>query len=110
MKKLFGMAVLALGLVLAGAPAVMAGGSSDTGGEGFYCYGFFTLPDGKFAQVMVDDEYAGVAHEKFEELIEKYEVDEGGVLTTAVGNIEDSVCAADHLLCYRENQNIVCAD
>ena len=110
MKKLFGMAVLALGLVLAGAPAVMAGGSSDTSGDGYHCYLFFSLPDGEFAQAIVNDSDPDEVIKKAEEFMEKYEDGEGMEYVTAVGNIEDSVCAADHFLCYQANQDIVCGD
>ena len=59
MKKLFGLVVLAMGIMLVFAPrGALAGGSSDSTGEEFHCYLFFNLPDEQFAQVMVNGSVA----------------------------------------------------
>ena len=82
-------------VIAAGISTVLAGGSSDSSGEGFHCYLFFTLPDGKFAQAMVNDSDPDEVIKKVEELIEKYAGDEEGTLDLSVGNIEDTLCGTD---------------
>ena len=68
-----------------------AGGSSDTSGEGFHCYLFFTF-NGEFSQAMVNDSDPFEVIKKAEEFIAKYVDDEGGTLDLAVGNLEGTVC------------------
>ena len=77
-------------VIATGVGTALAGGSSDTSGEGDHCYLFFTLPDGKFAQAMVNDSDPGVVLIKVDELIEKYEGDEEGTLALSIGSIEGS--------------------
>ena len=94
-RLLVAVAFSAVGLLIAPASPALAGGSSDTSGEGFHCYAFFVLPDGEFAQVMVNDEEPDEVIKKIEEYIEKYENDEGGTLALTIGNIEgieDDIC------------------
>ena len=89
MKTLFGLVVLALGIVLAGAPSgALAGGTSDASGDGYHCYQFFELPDGNFAQVITNDSVEAVVTEKILEFLYKYEVSEGGKLKVSTGNLK----------------------
>ncbi len=76
-----------------GTGTALAGGSSDTSGDGSHCYLFFSLGSGEFAQAMVNDWDPAEVMKKVAEFIEKYEGSEGGVLFLAVGNINDTVCA-----------------
>ena len=76
-----------------GPTTALAGGSSDSSGDGFHCYLFFSLPNQKFAQAMVNDSKPDEVIKKAEEYIKKYETDEGGTLDAVVGNIVGSVCA-----------------
>ncbi len=81
-------------MAMAGTPA-LAGGGSDTTGEGFHCYAFFTFdadPD-KFVQAMINEESADVAGEKINEILIKY-ADEGATLDLLVGNVV-GVCEGD---------------
>ena len=82
-------------LAAAGAPA-LAGGGSDTTGEGFHCYAFFTFDDDpdKFVQAMINEEFADVAEEKINEVLDKYE-DEGATVAFLVGNVV-GVCEGTH--------------
>ena len=79
-------------LAISSSPA-LAGGSSDTSGDGFHCYLFFSLPKGEFAQAMINDSKENEVIKKAEEFIDKYEGDEKGVLDLAIGNIDGTVCA-----------------
>ena len=89
MRKLL-LALLVSGLAMAMSPgAAMAGGSSDSTGEAFHCYLFFDLPDEKFAQVMINDSEATVVVEKANEAIDKYELDELGILSIQTGNVKN---------------------
>ncbi len=45
----------AVSALVIGPSLAVAGGSSDTSGDGSHCYLFFSLPDQKFAQAMVND-------------------------------------------------------
>ena len=89
--------VLVIGM---GTGTALAGGSSDASGDGFHCYLFFSLPDGRFAQAMINDSIPEEVLMKAEECLAKYEDDEGGLLELAIGNIEDTLCAS---LGYEEN-------
>ena len=97
-----------------GTGTAFAGGSSDSSGNGFHCYLFFSLPDGEFAQAMVNDSLASEVTAKVDEFIDKYEVELGGVLDLATGNVagtcegaapppgqcvDDSQCAAVEKCC-----------
>lgn len=84
---------VAVFVIATGIGTALAGGSSDSSGEGSHCYLFFTLPDGKFAQAMVNDSDPDVVLYKVDELIEKYVSDEEGTLDLAVGNIEETLCS-----------------
>ncbi len=96
MKRYYMIVLTVAVLVIAtGIGSVLAGGSSDSSGEGSHCYLFFTLPDGKFTQAMVNDSDPDEVIKKAEELIEKYVGDEGGTLDLSVGNIEDTLCGTD---------------
>ena len=75
-----------------GVSAALAGGASDSSGEGSHCYLFLSLPGGTFAQAMVNDSDPDEVLNKVWEFIDKYE-NEGGTLELAVGNIDDTVCA-----------------
>jgi hypothetical protein len=91
MKRYYLIVLTVVVFVIAtGISTALAGGSSDTSGEGSHCYLFFELPDGKFAQAMVNDSEPDVVLYKVDELIEKYEDDEGGTLVLSIGNIEGS--------------------
>ncbi len=57
--------------VLLGHSSALAGGASDSSGDGSHCYGFFSLPLGKFAQVMVNDSIPQVVNDKFGEFLAK---------------------------------------
>jgi len=81
-----------------GVNTALAGGASDSTGEGFHCYQFFTLPDGKFAQAMTNDSDPAVVVEKFFEFNDKYVGKELGVLTVAVGNVPQ--CTAVVCPCF----------
>ena len=85
--------IVAVFIIAAGIRTALAGGTSDSSGEGSHCYLFFTLPEGKFAQAMVNDSEPDVVLEKVYELIEKYEGDEEGTLDLSVGNIEETLCS-----------------
>jgi len=75
-----------------GISTALAGGSSDTSGDGFHCYLFFSFPDGEFSQAMVNDSDPDEVLKKVEEFIAKYVDGEGGTLDSAIGNIDGSVC------------------
>ncbi len=91
--KRYLIALTAFVLVIAGTGTTLAGGSSDASGDGFHCYLFFELPDRRFAQAMINDSIPEEVLMKAEECLVKYEIDEGGVLVQAIGNIAGSVCA-----------------
>ena len=74
-----------------GTSVALAGGTSDTSGEGFHCYQFFTLPGGQFAQAMTNDSDSSVVVQKLTEFLDKYVVAEGGTLTAAAGNVDECV-------------------
>ena len=82
-----------------GIGTALAGGSSDTSGDGYHCYLFFSLPDGQFAQAMVNDSYSSEVMKKVDEFIEKYEYVEDGTLDLAIGNLEgcqvEGECSSD---------------
>ena len=73
-----------------GATGVIAGGSSDSSGEGYHCYLFFEFDDGTFAQVMANDSKDDEVLKKVDEFIYKYGYEEGGTLVLSVGNIPNS--------------------
>ncbi len=74
------------------ASSALAGGASDSSGEGSHCYLFFSFPNGRFAQAMVNDSKPAEVIKKTEEFLAKYE-GEGGTLELAIGNIAGTVCA-----------------
>ena len=76
-----------------GIGGALAGGSSDTSGDGYHCYLFFSFPDGTFAQAMVNDSYSDEVLKKVEEFYAKYVDVEGGWLDLAMGNVDDTWCA-----------------
>lgn len=90
-RYIIALIVCGFAVAIAMSPA-FAGGSLNTSSDGFHCYLFFTLDDGKFAQVMVNNADPNEVLKKVNEFINKYVDMEGGVLTESVGNIEDSVC------------------
>ncbi len=71
-----------------GIGTALAGGSSDTSGDGYHCYLFFSFPDGSFAQAMVNDSDPHEVHYKAEEFYTKYVDLELGTLKHAIGNID----------------------
>lgn len=75
-----------LGLVVMSPVTVLAGGSSDTSGDGFHCYLFFSLPEGQFAQVMVNDTDSAKVEEEVLKAIDKYVNVEGGTLEATTGS------------------------
>ena len=80
------VALVACCFVVGGGTRVaLAGGASDTSGDGFHCYLFFSLPDGEFAQAMVNDSDPDEVIKKVDEFIEKYEGDEGSATATPPG-------------------------
>jgi hypothetical protein len=86
-------ALLVCGFAVAiGLSPAFAGGSLTTSSDGFHCYLFFTLGDGTFAQVMVNNADPNEVLKRVNEFMNKYVDTEGGVLTESVGNIADSVC------------------
>ena len=76
-----------------GANVAVAGGSSDTSGDGFHCYLFFSLPGQEFAQAMVNNSDRDEVVKKAEEFIEKYALEYGGQVDQILGNVRGSVCA-----------------
>ena len=80
-------------VLFVGSGVAQAGGGSDTSGEGFHCYSFFELPDGSFAQVMVNDSDPDEVIKKVDEAIAKYEEEEGGNLVLSAGNIAGTGCS-----------------
>ena len=90
------MAALVSAMFL-GTSGAFAGGSSDTTGEGYHCYQFFTLPKG-FAQTMVNDEKPKEVQKKMDEFYEKYVDKEGGELSAVIGNVAG--CADDSCPCW----------
>lgn len=84
---------VAVFVIATGISTVLAGGSSDTSGEGSHCYLLFALPDGTFAQCMISDTSEEVVLIKALEYLKKYIIEEEANLETAVGNIYDSFCA-----------------
>ncbi len=70
-KLLFALIVGAFALSI-NTSGALAGGGSESTGEGFHCYLFFTLPDQKFAQVMINDSDKAVVEEKVVEATVKY--------------------------------------
>lgn len=89
--RIFTASAAVLMVAAVGAPA-LAGGGSDTTGEGFHCYAFFTFDDDpdKFVQAMINEEFAPDAEVKINEVLDKYE-DEGATLVLLTGNVE-GVC------------------
>jgi len=90
-RYIIALIVCGFAVAIAMSPA-FAGGSLNTSSDGVHCYLFFTLDDGKFTQVMVNNADPNEVLKKVNEFINKYVDMEGGVLTESVGNIEDSVC------------------
>ena len=73
--------------VFALAGTALAGGGSDTSGDGFHCYLFFE-DGGFFAQAMMNDSSQDEVIKKRDEFIEKYTIDEGLTLTAEIGNLD----------------------
>jgi hypothetical protein len=90
-RYLVAMTALAFATVI-GMGVALAGGSSDTSGDGFHCYLFFSREDGKFAQAMANDSKPEEVLKKANEFIEKYELKEAYTLELSVGNIPGTVC------------------
>ncbi len=94
MKRLL-FALMVWGFALSiGTGGALAGGGSDTTGEGLHCYLFFDSFPGepkKFAQAMVNEEDVGVIIEKIDEILFKYVDVEGAMLKLLTGNVE-GVC------------------
>ena len=77
--------------------AALAGGSSDTSGDGLHCYMFFdNVATGSFAQVMINqedsDDGRAEMRKKILEFLEKYIDDEGGMLVKVAGNFSVADC------------------
>ena len=104
-RSIFALLVWGFALSI-GTGAALAGGGSDSTGEGFHCYAFFTGVDGipdKFAQCMVNEEDEDIAAAKILECIEKYEAD-GAVLQLLAGNVATPIvnCTAPGLECIAQ--------
>ena len=76
-----------------GTGTALAGGSSDTSGDGYHCYLFFSFDDEQFSQAMVNDSDPLEVLREVDEFIVKYVDEEGGLLDLAIGNIAGTVCA-----------------
>ena len=90
MKKIFLALLISSLTTLFGSGSVLAGGTSDTSGEGYHCYMFFQEDSDdseKFAQVMINDDKRREVHKKRNEFLDKYENDEDMVLTFQIGNV-----------------------
>ncbi len=88
-RLLFALMVWGFALSI-GTGGALAGGGSDTTGEGLHCYLFFdSFPDepDKFAQAMVNEQSVDVIIQKIDELLFKYEVAEGASLVLLTGNV-----------------------
>ena len=86
-KLLFALLVSAFAMSF-GAGTALAGGASDSSGDGKHCYLFFVDQTGDsdwFAQAMINDD-AEVA-KKACEFLQKYVGDEGFVLDLTAGNL-----------------------
>ncbi len=88
-----------------GTSGALAGGTSDTSGDGFHCYQFFTLPGGRFAQAMTNDSDPNVVVQKLTEFLDKYVVAEGGTLTAAAGNVDECVLTCEEQ-CEIDAENV----
>ncbi len=64
MRFLNRIAALSSALLISTGSVALAAGGSDTTGEGLHCYLFFSLPDDKFAQVMLNDDLARISQTK----------------------------------------------
>ncbi len=93
-------AVFATGVI----GTALAGGSSDTSGDGFHCYLFFE-DGGFFAQAMMNDAKQDEVIKKRDEFIVKYTIDEGLTLATEIGNLDPGagVCEAGPSVCSEED-------
>ena len=98
MRRYFLTAIACFFAVSIGIGTALAGGSSDTSGDGFHCYLFFSLGSGEFAQAMVNDSDPNEVIYKVDEFIDKYVDSEGGELVLDVGNINGAVCAPNDSL------------
>ncbi len=70
-----------------GISTALAGGSSDSSGDGFHCYLFFEDVDGWFAQAMMNGDDSQEVLDSRNDFLVKYIDDEGLVLTAQIGNI-----------------------
>ena len=93
-------AVFAIGVI----GTALAGGSSDTSGDGFHCYLFFE-DGGFFAQAMMNDTNQDEVIKKRDEFIAKYTIDEGLTLAAEIGNLDPGagVCEAAAPVCSEED-------
>jgi hypothetical protein len=85
---------VAVFVITTGIGTVFAGGSSDTSGEGYHCYLFFTLPDGTFAQFMVNSSDILEIEIKVEDAENKYIDNEDGDLSFILCGNAATVCVA----------------
>ena len=85
---------VAVFIIAVGISTVLAGGSSDTSGDGYHCYLFFTLPDGTFAQFMANSSDPDEVVKKAQDSVDKYETDEGGELKFLILGNADEACVA----------------
>lgn len=105
MKKIFLALLISSLTVLFGSGSVLAGGTSDTSGEGYHCYMFFedkAAHPKEFAQVMINDDKRREVHKKRIEFIEKYEDDEEMELTFQIGNVRDCSLFPEPEMCEGE--------
>ncbi len=79
---------VAILFIFIGFGTALAGGSSDTSGDGYHCYLFFDLGGDEFAQVMINDSDDFKVEEEVLKAIDKYEEEEGGILETSIGNLK----------------------
>ena len=88
-KVLFALLVSAFAMSF-GAGAALAGGASDSSGDGKHCYLFFvddTDDSDWIAQAMMNDEKPAEVAKKACEFIQKYVEDEGFNLELTAGNL-----------------------
>ena len=85
---------VAVFVIAAGVGTTLAGGSSDTSGDGYHCYGFFALPDGTFAQFMANASKEDELVDKVVDAFMKYLGDEEGEFKFLICGNADEACVA----------------
>jgi hypothetical protein len=85
---------VAVFVISTGIGTALAGGSSDTSGDGYHCYGFFTLPGGTFAQFMANSSDPEELGDKAADAVAKYEGDEEGELKFLICGNSEYACVA----------------